>query len=242
MLATGKDAIPLYMQIKELLISKISSGEWLPGTVIPSEIALSQELGVSQGTVRKAITDLVETNVLRRKQGLGTFVSSHDNDRALFHFFNIVDDDDRKVLPESRILSCKRKQASRLEAAKLQLAAGADIVRIERVRSLASVPTIAETISLPGDRFEALDSNTAAALPNMLYEYYETRFGITIHSSEERLRAVSASKRDASLLGVAANTPLLQIERVALTLNKIPVELRISRCSTRHHHYHNTIF
>jgi GntR family transcriptional regulator len=242
MLATGKDAIPLYMQIKELLIGKISRGEWLPGNVIPSEITLSQELGVSQGTVRKAITDLVENNVLRRKQGLGTFVSNHDNDRALFHFFNIVDNDDQKVLPESRILSCKRRQATRQEAAKLQLDPGSEVVRIERVRSLASVPTIFETISLPGDRFAGLGNNRSSVLPNMLYEYYETQFGITIHSSEERLRAISASKRDATQLGVGADTPLLEIERVALTLDKMPVELRISRCSTRQHHYHNTIF
>ncbi len=242
MLATGKDAIPLYMQIKELLIGKISNGEWMPGNVIPSEIALSQELGVSQGTVRKAITDLVETNVLRRKQGLGTFVSIHDTDRALFHFFHIVDEQGNKVLPESQVLSCKRKPASRQETAKLQLESGADVVRIERVRNLNSVPTIVETISIPADLFEGFEKTRASELPNMLYEYYETRFGITIHSSAERLRAVNASKRDASLLDLAEAAPLLEIERVAQTLGKTPVELRVSRCNTLNHHYENTIF
>ena len=242
MLATGKDAIPLYMQVKALLIDKISGGEWQPGKVIPSEISLAAELGVSQGTVRKAITDLVESNILRRKQGLGTFVSTHDSDRALFHFFHIVDDDDHKVLPESRVMACRSGKASRLEAAKLGLSPGDEIIRIERVRYLASVPTIVETITLQGRFFQSLGKTGKTDLPNTLYEFYEQQFGITIQTSQERLRAIAASGRDAALLDLEAGTPLLEIERIALTLDKTPVEWRISRCSTRSHYYENTLF
>ena len=82
----------------------------------------------------------------------------------------------------------------------------------------------------------------ACNLPNMLYELYEKRFGITIHSAEEQLRAVVASDNDASLLGIPPGTPLLKIERIALTLDKTPVELRVSHCVTDKHHYQNTIF
>ena len=242
MLATERGALPLYMQVKALLIGKISQGEWLPGSVIPSEISLSQELGVSQGTVRKAITDLVETNVLRRKQGLGTFVSSHDSDRALFHFFHIVDNQGLKVLPDSKVLGCRRKAVSQQDAAKLQLKPGDTVIKIERVRSIVSVPTIVETITLPESMFETLGQDKERKLPNTLYEFYETQFNVTIHSSEENLRAVSASKRDAGLLQLEIGTPLLEIERIALTLDKIPVELRVSRCNTRNHHYENTLF
>ncbi len=242
MLTTEKGAIPLYMQIKELLIARISTGEWLPGNSIPSEVNLSQELGVSQGTVRKAITDLVESNVLRRKQGRGTFVSSHDSERALFHFFHIVDENGRKVLPDSKVLRRGKKKASRLEASRLQLEEGADIIRIERVRSIASIPAMVETITLPEVMFKELVTSDESHLPNTLYEYYEKQFGITIHSSKERLRAISATKRDASLLSRQTGTALLEIERVALTLVGIPVELRISRCNTKNLHYENTIF
>lgn len=242
MLATEKGGLPLYMQVKALFIGKISQGEWLPGSIIPSEISLSRDLGVSQGTVRKAITDLVETNVLRRKQGRGTFVSNHDSNRALFHFFHIVDDKGHKVLPDSQVLSCRSSKASRHARDKLQLDTTDRVIRIERVRSIASVPTIVESIILPEKRFEALGQEPDCDLPNTLYEYYENRFNVTIHSSEEGLRAISASKRDAKLLDLSVGTPLLEIERIALTLDKIPVEMRISRCSTKSHHYENTIF
>ncbi len=62
------------------------------------------------------------------------------------------------------------------------------------------------------------------------------------NSSELQFRAVSASKQDADLLSLEVGTPLLEIERVAMTLEKTPVELRISRCNTKNHHYQNTIF
>lgn len=242
MLSTGKDSISLYMQIKELLTARIGKGDWLPGAIIPSEMQLAQELGVSQGTVRKAITELVEKNVLTRKQGRGTFVSTHDHDRALFHFFHIADDDGEKVLPESRVLNCRRKNATRKEASRLGLANGSRVIVIERTRNFKKVPVIIETITVPAGLFNELGKDNDHELPNTLYELYEKQYGITIHSANERLRAVPASAREASLLNVEPGTPLLEIERTALTLDNIPVELRVSRCNTTGHRYENRIF
>ena len=242
MLTIGNGSIPLYMQIKGLLIAKISRGEWSPGNIIPSEIQLAQKLGVSQGTVRKAITGLVENNVLTRRQGRGTFVSNHDPDRALFHFFRITDNKGHKVLPDSRVLHCRRKRASRMEATKLQLLAETNIIKIERVRNFSTTPIMLETITLPESLFSSLGKGGNCNLPNTLYELYEKQYGITIHSADEKLRAVAATKHDAKLLNLKVGTPLLEIERVALTLDKTPIELRISRCSTKNHYYQNTCF
>ena len=241
-LSNAKGSVPLYMQIKELFVASISDGRWSPGELIPSEIQLAQELGVSQGTVRKAITELVENNVLTRKQGRGTFVANHDSERALFHFFHITDNQGHKVLPDSKTLSCRRKRASRLESSKLGLAAGSSVVSIERIRKFDGQPTMLETITLPADPFGELGKMGACDLPNMLYELYEKRFGVTVHSAEEQLRAIAASDHDASVLDLPTGTPLLEIERVALTLDKTPIELRVSHCVTNKHHYQNTIF
>lgn len=241
-LSNEKGSIPLYMQIKALFVANISDGQWSPGDLIPSEIQLAAQLGVSQGTVRKAITELVENNVLTRKQGRGTFVAYHDTQRALFHFFHIVDEKGQKVLPDSTTLSCRRKRASRFESAKLQLGVGASVIKIERIRKLNDFPAILETITLSSEHFGELGNVGTCDLPNMLYELYEKKFGITIHSAQEQLRAVAASKHEASLLNLTIGSPLLEIERVAMTLDKVPVELRISRCITSHHHYQNTMF
>jgi GntR family transcriptional regulator len=242
MLETGKGAISLYMQIKELLTAKIGKGDWLPGNIIPSEINLANEFGVSQGTVRKAIIELVENNLLTRKQGRGTFVSTHDTHRALFHFFHITDNKGHKVLPDSNVLHCRRRQASRRESSKLRLAAGTNVIRIERVRNISNRPVLIETITLPAEHFGDLGVDGGYNLPNTLYELFEKQYGITIHSADEQLRAVTATKHDAEVLNLEVGAPLLEIERTALTLDKTPVELRISRCNTKNHYYENTIF
>lgn len=242
MLSTDKHSSPLYLQIIDLLVSRISDGDWAPGDLIPSEMKLAAELGVSQGTVRKAVTELVENRVLVRKQGKGTYVSNHDDNRALFHFFNITDNQGNKVLPVSEILGFKEKDISRGEAQLLQLPDSARVLKLERVRHIAGKPAIIETITLPATAFKGMIDIAPAELPNMLYQLYETEFGITIHSAAEKLRAVVARGREARALQIDIGTPLLEIERVALTLDRTPAELRISRCYTRNHYYENTVF
>ena len=242
MLSTEKHSSPLYLQIIDLLVSRISNGSWAPGDLIPSEIKLAGELGVSQGTVRTAITALVENRVLVRKQGKGTFVANHDDNRALFHFFHITDNQGNKVLPVSQILSFKEKVSTRGEAELLKLDENAKVLRIERVRIITGRPTILETIVLPSSSFDGMINMNPDDLPNTLYQLYENEFGITIQSAEEKLRAVIAKTREAKVLNVETGSPLLEIERVAMTLDRTPIELRISRCNTRHHYYENTVF
>ncbi len=203
---------------------------------------LARELNVSQGTVRNALTESVETNVLVRRQGKGTFVASHDDKRALFHFFHRASSDGTKILPECETLGCRNKRASKQEAAALNVAIGAKVISIQRIRKLDDLPVIFETISLASELFGDLLEKPTFELPNTLYELYETQLGNTIHRAEEQLRASSASAREASLLGIDAGAPLLEIERTAFALDGTPVELRISHCKTSNHYYQSTVF
>ncbi len=236
-----KGSVPLYIQLKALFSSYISDGTWLPGSIIPSELQLAQEINVSQGTVRKAITELVESNVLIRRQGRGTFVAIHDDARALFHFFHIVNDDGNKALPKCETISCRRIRSTRDIAKKLSLGTGEQVISIERIRKLDDQPAIIESILLPSVLFADLGKSRTEELPNTLYELYETHYGITIHKAEEQIRAIPAGETDAGLLGVDIGSPLLMIERVAYTLDGRPVEIRISRCNTLNYHYQNTV-
>ena len=84
---------------------------------------------------------------------------------------------------------------------------------------------------------KAVDARTG----DELYILYQQRFGITIARAQERLRAVAADKLDARSLAVAEGSPLLEIDRVALSLDGNPVEWRLSRCNSAHHHYYSEI-
>lgn len=65
---------PLFMQVAESLAARIAAGEWSPGRHLPSELDLAASLGVSNGTMRKAIEVLRANGLVVRRQGKGTVV------------------------------------------------------------------------------------------------------------------------------------------------------------------------
>ena len=80
---------PLYRQAKQALQRVVESGRYAPGETLPSESVIAAALGVSIGTLRKAVDELVHEHVLVRRQGKGTFVALHNDDRFLFQFFHV---------------------------------------------------------------------------------------------------------------------------------------------------------
>jgi GntR family transcriptional regulator len=230
---------PLYQQVKDLLIERLIGGYWKPGDLLPSEFQLAEELGVSQGTVRKALDEMTAGNLLVRRQGRGTYVAEHDQEHALFHFFKMTDRNGLPLVPESRVLRRARGPAKPVEAARLALARDAEVTRIIRVRSLGGRPAIFERIVLPTALFPGLLDGRE--LPNTLYTLFARDYGITVARAEERLTAVAAGAEAAKYLEIERDTPLLSIDRTALALNGQPVEWRISLCDTRDQAYSVTL-
>lgn len=225
---------PLYRQARDLLVKRIVDGAWKPGAVLPSESEIAADLGVSQGTIRKALDELEAEKFVVRRQGKGTFVARHDEARILFQFFKLIPDSGKSEFPESQILGVAGDTADAPAASALGLRAGARIVRIERLRSLAGQVCIYERIALPRALFPGIEKRE---LPNNLYELYRSDFGVTIVRASEKLKAVSAGKREAKHLGAPAGAPLLSIDRTALAADGKPVEWRLSLCRTDALHY-----
>lgn len=230
---------PLYQQVKDLLIERLIGGYWKPGDLLPSEFQLAEELGVSQGTVRKALDEMTASNLLVRRQGRGTYVAEHDQEHALFHFFKMTDRQGRPLVPESRVLKVARGPARSAEAQRLNLPPQAEAIRITRVRTLAGRPAIFERIVLPAALFPGLDARRD--LPNTLYTIFARDYGITIARAEERLSAVAAGAEAARHLAVDRDAPLLAIDRIARALDNQPVEWRLSLCDTRDQVYSVTL-
>lgn len=226
---------PLYQQVKESLVRRLIDGSWQPGQLIPSEMELAREIGVSQGTIRKALNAMTAENLLVRRQGHGTYVSAPEESRILFQFFRLVPDSGERAFPTSRILRSSRERATRDEAAMLKLSPNSAVWRIERLRSLEGDVMISETLALPAKRFPGFEKQDE--IPNNVYRLYSERWGVTIGKATEKLKAVSSGREDAAHFGCAPGTPILKITRVAFDLENNPVELRISRCLTEKSHY-----
>jgi GntR family transcriptional regulator len=231
---------PLYRQIKALITRSLMSGEWRPGEPIPSEMELASRYSVSQGTVRKAVGELAEENVLVRQQGKGTFVASHAAERSQFPFLRIAPDDEALGELTAELLGLERLRDA-IAARMLGLSAGAGVYLLKRVLRINGRTACYEEIRLPSARFKGLTAAVVEHHECMLYSMYETRFGVRTLHAEERLKAVPAPAEAAAALQVDEGEPLLLVDRMAFTYSREPCELRLSYCDTRLHHYRNAI-
>ncbi len=230
---------PLYQQVYDFLVKQIAAGEWGPGQPLPSEQALAGRLHVSQGTVRKALDALAADSLIDRRQGKGTYVAEHTQERALFRFFRLARPGGARVLPTSDGDVLKRRAARPAEATKLALEAGAEVYEVNRVRLMDGEPAVLEKIILPAALFPGLERHDP--LPNAIYALYQREYGVNIVSTEEELRADAARKEDCRRLKLAPGAPLLHIERVGISLEGARVEWRISRCDTTRYVYAVTL-
>lgn len=226
---------PLYVQVRRVVVERIENGTWKPGQSLPSEFALGSELGVSQGTIRKGLDSLVNDQLLVRRQGAGTFVADHTPSDVLFRFFRIYTESGARVLPTSSDIRVAQGQATKREAAVLNLARPATVIRIHRTRLAKQNPIIRETIIVPSDLFP--DLGTEGNVPNTLYDLFQHQYGVIVSRATERVEAVAAKAREAAHLCIPEGTPLLKVDRHTFGLGDRPIEWRVSLCHLNGLHY-----
>ena len=240
------EAQPLYAKVGALLIDRLISGEWKPGQAIPSEFAIAAELGVSQGTVRKALDDMTAQGLVVRKQGRGTFVAEAEDQSILFRFYRLTPNsapdsasEDETGFPQSEYVSRTQARANEQEKQVLNLTDGDQVWRFERLRYNGEQPILFEKLVLPCPVFPGLDENTR--LPNNVYQFYSEHYGIIVATVKEELRAIIAPDSVALLLDLPSNSPLLEIDRRAVALDGRIVEWRVSLCRSDTMHYRNVL-
>jgi GntR family transcriptional regulator len=221
---------PLYRQVYDIIVRKVAQGQWRPGESLPSEQALAAELGVSQGTMRKVLDALTAEKLLERRQGKGTFIAENTQERALFRFFRMARPGGERLTPAPGVETVKVHASRAAEQARLDLARGDRVVEIVRTRLIGGRPAIREQIILPSALVPGIEKRPA--LPNTLYSLYQTDYGINIVSAREEVSAVLATPEDEAVLGAPVGSPLLLIDRLAISLQELKVECRISRVRT----------
>ncbi len=223
---------PLYEQIKILLTQSLAGGEWKPGAAIPSEIELAARFGVSQGTVRKAIDELAAENILMRRQGKGTYVSSHSEPEYQYRFLRLNPDAGARASPKNLFFGLERGRATGEVADALRLQPGAATLGFKRVMSFGGKPTVFDEIVFSANQFPGLTLAELEDFNGSVYSFYETVFGVRMIRAEERLRAIAADSVAAAHLKVAAGAALLCVDRTAYTYGDQPVEWRRGLCVT----------
>ncbi|MEF7613697.1 GntR family transcriptional regulator [Aquincola sp. MAHUQ-54] len=232
---------PLYRVVKRSLLRAIEAGTYPAGGALPSETGLAAALGVSIGTLRHAVDELVAEHILVRRQGRGTFVAMHNTDRFLFQFFHVERSDGLREAPKVELVAFERLRVDADIAQALGMKAGEPVIQIDNRLLLQGKAVIHDRLTLPSLLFKGLTEKRFRERPSTIYHLYQTEFGITVVRAQERARAVAADRTAARILGVAQGMPVMSVQRTALTFGDKPVEHRVSTIDTTRHDYVNLL-
>ncbi|MGK0288863.1 MAG: GntR family transcriptional regulator [bacterium] len=233
-------AVPLYYQLKELLKKQILSKVWTPDQMIPSEAELSTTYNVSVGTVKKALSELVQDGVLYRKQGKGTFVARPNFEKSMLWCFAASVDEGRNPLSlTTELLGVTTEKPEDTVKKGLHLKEKAEVLRIKRVRMSKGNPAIVENIFLPKDSFPDFESIEMG--DKLLYPIYEEKYKLPFIWADEYLEARAATKEEAKYLNVAAGSPVVSVTRISYSYHNKPVEFRWSVGKAEGFRYHMEI-
>ena len=201
-----QSGVSLRAQVEQLLRDLIRRPEHQNGALLPDEMRLAAQLGISRGTVRSSITKLVHEGLLERKPGVGTRVSHHHAESGIRAWRSFTREmADKGFAVENFKLEYQLAEPSPHAAQALQLTAITKVWRLHRVRGWNGKPVL-QTISWFHPR---LGLKGTEKFEKPLYEVIEAATGTRPHHAREEFSAMNADRRMALLLEVTKGTPLL---------------------------------
>lgn len=216
-------SVPLYVQVRDLLEKRVVTKEWASGTAIPKEPDLARELGVSVGTVRKALDSLETEGLITRKQGRGTFVTDWSRQSVVGRYTQIFTVHGERILGDVRVLSFQIAQATDKERSLLRTYPGADVYRFTRTRSYQGTPFLVEEVVVPVALFP--DVSEAEWRSRWFAELAPDK-GVFLGASVETAAPAQASAFASETLGIPVGTAVLVLERLIKTRDGQPAEWR----------------
>jgi DNA-binding GntR family transcriptional regulator len=225
------DGMPLYRQLKESLRKRILNDEWKHGDKIPSESELSAEYSVSRVTVRNAIAELENEELLVKKQGKGTFVCQPKIQRKIEHLSSFTSACEANGLKaRARIIRRETLDPNEDQQEKLGLVPGERILYIQRLRFADADPIMIENNYFPFNRFRFL---LEEPMEGSLYELLKTKHEIVpadaaaskAETPRTTIEVVRANAESASLLRVPVGAPLFHIDTIIFDENGLPIHI-----------------
>ena len=213
---------PLYLQVRDAVLDRIKSGNLKPGGLLPSEMDLHRELGVSLGTLRKALGVLEAEQLIVREPGRGTFARGHQSGRALDRFNPMRAADGTTLQGTAKTGKASLGPPKGWERGALRLEPGDQVVRFERIRSHAERPFAYEIVCLPEQRFPGLALR--GALPDEIEELAQS-WGVLVVRAEGKVRAMPAPAGVVAALALTEPAIVLVLERLAFDTDDRPIEL-----------------
>lgn len=215
---------PIYKQIEDLIEHNISTGKWPMHSKIKDEISLAKELGVSRGTLRKAIKSLIEKGLLTQIKSKGTFVVSNTIQQPLASRLISFSEsmEERALLYKTVVLNKEIIKPDLKTAALLEISSDQKVTYIERVKIVDDLPIIyfrnyVPLSSCPDLIHEDLETYT-------IFSLLEDKFNKKIEWGRRYFKAVPALGEIAFHMSLSTGTPVIYLEQVVYSMENKPIE------------------
>ena len=191
---------PIYLQLREVVRSKIEDGEYAPGTAIPSENVLAATYGINRLTVRSAIDALVNEGLLKRVQGKGVYVVAQiERDLEVLGGFTQTMDE-KNVRTKRKILLKGQRKAGEKYAAVFGIDEEDMLYYIKRLDYADEEAIAIQEIYVPYNlvpKMEGIDLSVFSMFE--IYKFY----GINPVRAWQTLELVQLTQSDASLINIS---------------------------------------
>jgi GntR family transcriptional regulator len=216
-------SVPLYVQIADIMLDRIESGELAPGDRLPSERELSERLDINRLTLRRALRILEVQGLLVRRQGSGTYIAAPKIERHADQLVPFTQGMQRRgYTPGARVVLFERRPVEAGVAQKLKLLALAPVYYVHRLRLLNQEPVLLERFMVPAEYFPDFERFDLAR--RSLYEIMQTEYGVSVARARQSLEPVVATEYEGKLLGIKPGAPLMLERRLTVDQDDRPIE------------------
>ena len=220
-----RSRVPLHAQVEALLRELIRRPEYRSGaTLLPDEVTLARQLGISRNTLRAGIARLAYEGLLERKAGVGTRVAARPLESGIGEWRSFTHEMARKgVAVETFSVSARSVEAPEAAARALKVAAGRPVLRLDRLRGWDGAPVVHFRSFL----HPRLGLTGREDFDRPLYEVIERACGVVADRAHEEMSAVPADAATARRLRVRRGTPLLLRNRTVYDPGGRPIEYAV---------------
>ena len=221
--------IPIYYQLAKVFEKMIYSGNLNPGEKLPPENDIADHFKISRMTVRKALAELIDDDLLYSEKGKGTFVAKPRLDNVEFELQNFREEIKKRGMePNPKLLKVKIKRANNEMSEKLHIKKGTKCLDFSLVISADNEPLIYEDKYIVYSKHKPiLETELKDPSLSNLAMLHGNHYPVM---SKMVLNASKADKNVANKLNIKKDAPVFVIEQTLFDSDKKPVGWGRSIC------------
>ncbi|MCD4764042.1 MAG: GntR family transcriptional regulator [Desulfobacterales bacterium] len=206
----SQSPIPLYHQLADIILAKIRSGEYPPGSRIPSENRLAATYGIGRPTARQATDLLVRKRMLVRKRGSGTFVEESRKEVDLFSLAGTISSFHKKGISiKTQIIEDIRLET--IENDSENPFSGQEVYFFSRLSRVEDMPVLIEDIYLHSTLFSGIERLNLQG--RSLSQIVEAQYYMRPTGGKQNFRIGYLTGEKAKSLNISSGTPILAVKR-----------------------------